>query len=69
MYNLPVCAKIMKLYTKRILTCLPLKDIAVVLDQDLPGLQEQVTTQGGVLQLAAFGTPDGYQLLCGERAF
>ena len=54
MYQQPsekVGAKILKLYQKRMLTCFPLKDIVVVLDQDLAGVKKQVTTQGGVLRL------------------
>ena len=70
MYQQPsdkVCAKILKLYQKRLFTCFPLKEIIVVLDQDLSGVKKQVTTQGGVLRLTSFWYPDGYQNVICEK--
>ena len=44
---------------KRVFTFAPLKDIVGVIDQEQSGLQRQVRAQGGVLKIAAFGTPTG----------
>ena len=42
-----MCANVMKMYTDRVLSCLPLKDVVCVLDQGQSGLQRQVHAQGG----------------------
>ena len=63
------CAKIAKLHAKRLLTCFPLGNVVVVLDQDQSGISKQVRAKGGVLEITVFGTPTGTKTFTGRPKF
>ena len=52
-------AAIFRRFGGRVMAFFALKDILCVLGQDQSGIQRQVHAQGGVLKIAAFGTPTG----------